>query len=748
MKEHAMRCRPSGAGASRLVAAAWASLLIGLASAGCQGKVATASPLCPEGQVLRGNRCGPAAGDDCDVVEDRGGCPAGWVCEPGTGCVSDGSLEECGEDGACEGDRACQDGLCVDPAADADHDGVPAAADCNDLEAVVGRCGDLEDCVDGRCGVVGQDGDGDGVPFPDDCDDLDPDVHPGAGEACNGVDDDCSGAPDDADCRDDDGDGFFFCEEARNPFLCDCDDADAEVNPGRAEVCDGAAPEGGADCDPLTDGCGAGAACCAGACADTRFGEADCGGCGQACAAGQFCANGECMSEAGGVEQAPDEGRAVSPSGSAQNAPVIAFNRQTLWSWYGGPWSFWWHFFEYAYGIAWVENAGGHGVVSFSARHFGVCPLDWRGFFDPAMFAFPCVRRRGCLSPSCGFGFGGDFYPTLPVAVLQAESSTVALAPGGLLGFGLSWTDDIVGRSQVFFGNAQAYGLPGGPPVPVTDGWSSAERPSLAWTPWFFLFGEGFGLVYEDDSSGAKQIAFRRVDSFFGAWQPFGAAAQLSADPRAASAASIAWTPAGFGVVWVGADSAELFYARVSEVGVPFGLPVQVTSGAQAAGTRTGLAWNDDAGELGVAYEGSPEGEGENEEIYFARLTAVGQLLGQPLRVTDLQSVQNAPTVAWSGEDWGVSWSDGRFADDEHPEVVVARISREGDRVLEELRITEHRGGGSADHPALAYGWDDELPVGFLGGELVGRGEYAIAWSDRGADDAPAQILFTRLVRQ
>lgn len=45
------------------------------------------------------------------------------------------------------------------------------------------------DCVPGSV-----DGDGDGSPAGVDCDDADPDVHPGASEACDGVDRDCSGA--------------------------------------------------------------------------------------------------------------------------------------------------------------------------------------------------------------------------------------------------------------------------------------------------------------------------------------------------------------------------------------------------------------------------------------------------------------------------------------------------------------------------------------------------------------------------
>ena len=110
--------------------------------------------------------------------------------------------------------------------------------------------------------------DGDGYcpgPAPDpedrDCDDTDPDVHPGAEERCNGLDDDCDGAvPDDED--DGDGDGERGCEG-------DCDDGDPDRHTGADEVCNGVDD----DCDEQlpqdeADGDEDGVASCDGDCDD------------------------------------------------------------------------------------------------------------------------------------------------------------------------------------------------------------------------------------------------------------------------------------------------------------------------------------------------------------------------------------------------------------------------------------------------------------------------------------------------
>jgi hypothetical protein len=116
-----------------------------------------------------------------------------------------------------------------------------------------------------------------------DCDDANILIHPGAGEACNGVDEDCDGLtdpPDSSGCLpfgyDQDGDGYrdpskpekCLCEAAgfyRGTLGTDCDDADPDSYPGANEVCDGHDN----DCDGATDeGLGT-TTCGAGACVAT-----------------------------------------------------------------------------------------------------------------------------------------------------------------------------------------------------------------------------------------------------------------------------------------------------------------------------------------------------------------------------------------------------------------------------------------------------------------------------------------------
>jgi hypothetical protein len=106
-----------------------------------------------------------------------------------------------------------------------------------------------------------------------DCNDGNPNIHPGAAEVCNGIDDDCDGQIDEGVkntyYRDADGDGYGNASVSTEACSAptgyvsdhtDCDDANAAVNPGATEVyngidddCDGQIDEDCCPCDFCLD---------------------------------------------------------------------------------------------------------------------------------------------------------------------------------------------------------------------------------------------------------------------------------------------------------------------------------------------------------------------------------------------------------------------------------------------------------------------------------------------------------------
>jgi len=157
---------------------------------------------------------------------------------------------------------------------DADGDGFYAEGDvCGTLPDfddtnMAAYPGAVEDCTDGvdndgnglvdsadpnavGCSVACTDLDGDGYAIEGgacgavDCDDTDAATNPGAVEICSdAVDNNCNGLSDTADpnavgcpldCTDNDGDGYSI--EGGSCGAVDCDDSNAEVNPGALELC-------------------------------------------------------------------------------------------------------------------------------------------------------------------------------------------------------------------------------------------------------------------------------------------------------------------------------------------------------------------------------------------------------------------------------------------------------------------------------------------------------------------------------
>jgi alpha-tubulin suppressor-like RCC1 family protein len=248
-----------------------------------------------------------ASDADCDASRF---CAGAEICveidaDTGIGYCHAAPVPPCSPEDCDEASRTC-DCLgnrvgCAGPRGDCDNDGayVPYCAqelgepeDCDDNDPdrhpnKMEACDDDdrdEDCNDTTYGERDDDDDqhvdGDCANFSlrnglfnhgDDCDDGDDERHPGAKEICDNKDNDCNGITDEVfgtpseDINyyylDSDGDGWGDDEERQEtrcdhspfddhiPQRGDCNDGDADVNPGREELCNGIDD----DCDRRTD---------------------------------------------------------------------------------------------------------------------------------------------------------------------------------------------------------------------------------------------------------------------------------------------------------------------------------------------------------------------------------------------------------------------------------------------------------------------------------------------------------------
>ena len=211
--------------------------------------------------------------NDCDGDTDEGVTDTFYADDDDDGYGDASStMDACSvPSGYSADDTDCDDGdPAVSPAAtetcngiDDDCDGTTDEPDAADA-ATWYRDGDADGYGDAAASTVSCEAPSGYGSDNTDCDDADDDIHPGADEHCDSVDEDCDGTVDnaavDADTwyADSDSDGYGAprstqdaCTQPRGYVAdaTDCDDGDAAINPAATELCDGADN----DCDGTTD---------------------------------------------------------------------------------------------------------------------------------------------------------------------------------------------------------------------------------------------------------------------------------------------------------------------------------------------------------------------------------------------------------------------------------------------------------------------------------------------------------------
>jgi len=211
---------------------------------------------------------GDNMGDACDPDDDNDNSPDTSDCNPFNPAVYPGAIDECdGLDNNCNNQidegypDTDNDGVanCIDP--DDDNDNYLDEQDCAPLNPDVHPgalevCNGLDDNCnqqvdenfpdtdnDGQKNCVDPDDDGDGDPDETDCEPLNPAIRNGNQEECNGIDDNCNGLIDEG-YPDYDADHIADCMDPDMDGdgignAQDCAPLNNQVYPGRIEECNG-----------------------------------------------------------------------------------------------------------------------------------------------------------------------------------------------------------------------------------------------------------------------------------------------------------------------------------------------------------------------------------------------------------------------------------------------------------------------------------------------------------------------------
>ncbi len=220
--------------------------------------IADASDNCPlVSNASQTNNDGDGEGDACDNDDDNDGDPDATDCDDFNAAIHNGAAEVCnGIDDNCDGmvdegfTNTDGDGMadCLDP--DDDNDGV---LDGNDNCPLVSNFDQANNDGDSMGDACDPDDDNDGDPDATDCEDFNAAIYTGAAEVCNGIDDDCDATVDEG-FSNFDNDGMADCvdpddDNDGDPDATDCDNFNSSVNQNATEACNGIDD----DCDGLTD---------------------------------------------------------------------------------------------------------------------------------------------------------------------------------------------------------------------------------------------------------------------------------------------------------------------------------------------------------------------------------------------------------------------------------------------------------------------------------------------------------------
>lgn len=245
--------------------------------------------------------------------------------------------------------------------------------------------------------------------------------------------------------------------------------------------------------------------------------------------------------------------------------------------------------------------------------------------------------------------------------------------------YGVSWSDNRGGTFGIYFARVDASGSKIGTDDLISG--PTMDRPSVKWT------GSEYGLGW----NMAGDVYFARL-SPLGA--KVGSDEQITTDPDSSSSPSLAWTGSEFGVGWYDTrdGDSEIYFARISAAGAKVGSDVRISNAAGDSYFPT-LAWT--GSEFGVAWYDQRDGR---YEIYFARVSAAGTKVGPDVRVTNATGDSSFPDLAWSGSEFGAIWNDTR---DANLEIYFARISAAGAMVGSDVRVTNAT--GDSDFPSIAW---------------------------------------------
>ncbi len=257
---------------------------------------------------------------------------------------------------------------------------------------------------------------------------------------------------------------------------------------------------------------------------------------------------------------------------------------------------------------------------------------------------------------------------------------------------GAVWTDDSSSNiDEIKFGIIGNDGkLNVGPSVASYNSNESTD-PSIAWS------GLDFGIAWEDFKITSRRIYFVRLDAYGG--RQFVEKTVSASSIGHAKNPKIVWSGSDFGIFWwdsnAGADynftKGSLHYQKISQTGQLIGDNTKLVI-TLSDEFKPEVVWGNE--EYVSVWADSRNGQ---SDIYFLRNDEQGNVLGgEEKRITETSEESTNPAIYWDGLNYGIVWQE-KVADSSsgHYEIYYQRLSSVGDKVGNAIRLTTKTSGDS-----------------------------------------------------
>jgi hypothetical protein len=289
-----------------------------------------------------------------------------------------------------------------------------------------------------------------------------------------------------------------------------------------------------------------------------------------------------------------------------------------------------------------------------------------------------------------------DWGPDIQLTNAPENSEVPSIAVSGNF-VHVAWQDMRDGNYEIYYKRSTDFGATWGADVRLTNAAGNSKSPSVA------VSGNIVHILWFDSRDGDDEIYYKRSADFGATW---GADTRLTNSGGLSDNPSVAVLDSVVHVVWYDQrdGNPEIYYKRSTDGGITWGSDTRLTIAAgnsytpciAVSGSIVHVAWHDN--------------RDGNEEIYYKRSTDGGATWGADTRLTNATGNSALASIAVSGNNVHIAWSDER---DGNWEIYYKRSTDGGTTWGTDTRLTN--AAGNSKYASIAVSgnnvhvvWTDE----------------------------------------